>query len=74
MASSIPVQELSVSGMSCGHCRAAVEAALGEVPGVTSVQVDLDTGRAIVEGSAELGGLLSAVREAGYEASTQAAK
>ncbi len=68
MADSAPTQELLVSGMTCGHCRVAVETALREVPGVTSVEVDLNEGRAKVDGSAKLNGLISAVQEAGYEA------
>ena len=39
--------ELRIEGMSCGHCVRAVEEALSEVPGVTSVQVEM--GRAVVE-------------------------
>jgi copper ion binding protein len=32
---------LKVEGMTCGHCVAAVEKAVGAVPGVESVDVDL---------------------------------
>ena len=32
---------IKIEGMSCGHCTAAVEAALKAVPGVQSVVVDL---------------------------------
>lgn len=37
--------EITVKGMSCGHCAAAVTKALEELPGVSQVQVDLSTGR-----------------------------
>ena len=32
---------MKVDGMTCGHCVAAIEKAVGEVPGVESVDVDL---------------------------------
>jgi copper chaperone len=37
--------EITVKGMSCGHCAAAVTKALEALPGVSQVQVDLVTGR-----------------------------
>jgi copper chaperone len=37
--------EITVKGMTCGHCVAAVTKALEELPGVSQVQVDLPTGR-----------------------------
>ncbi|WP_113926821.1 copper chaperone CopZ [Bacillus sp. P14.5] len=36
---------LNVSGMSCGHCVKAVEGNVGELKGVQSVQVNLDSGK-----------------------------
>jgi len=39
---------LSVSGMSCGHCVGRVEAALTNVAGVESVEVDLPSKSASV--------------------------
>ena len=33
---------LAVSGMSCGHCVAAVEKAVSALPGVESVEVSLE--------------------------------
>lgn len=41
--------EFAVSGMTCGHCRAAVEKALVALPGVSSVHVDLEKKAAAVE-------------------------
>lgn len=68
MADSAQIQELLVSGMTCGHCRAAVETALKDVPGVTAAKVDLEHGKASVEGNVQLQSLVEAVEEAGYEA------
>ncbi|MDQ7015964.1 MAG: cation transporter [Gammaproteobacteria bacterium] len=59
---------LNITGMSCGHCTAAVEKALLAVAGVESVTVDLETNSATVDGSAAVEVLIAAVVEEGYEA------
>lgn len=60
---------LSVPGMSCGHCEAAVKSEVGKVPGVTSVAVDLEAKDVVVVGeSLDTAALIAAVDEAGYEA------
>jgi copper chaperone CopZ len=59
----------TVSGMSCGHCKAAVEGEVGRVPGVESVEADLDTKLVLVRGEGlDDGALRAAIDEAGYEA------
>jgi copper chaperone len=59
----------TVSGMSCGHCKAAVEGEVGRVPGVDSVVADLDSKLVVVRGeSLEDEALRAAIDEAGYEA------
>lgn len=59
--------ELMVSGMSCGSCAAHVEEALREVGGVRATSVDLNSGRATVEGeSIDTNQLVEAVTRAGY--------
>jgi Cu+-exporting ATPase len=63
---------LLIEGMSCPHCSGAVQAALGAVPGVKSVSVDLPGGRAEVTYSGNFGIeslLIEAVIRAGYKAS-----
>jgi copper chaperone len=57
---------IKIEGMSCGHCKMAVENALKEVAGVTNVYVDLDKKEAVVAGSASITDLHQAVEEAGY--------
>ncbi len=37
--------EITVKGMSCGHCTAAVTKALEALPGVSQVKIDLASGR-----------------------------
>ena len=59
---------LSVPGMTCGHCKAAIETELGKVPGVASVTVDLDTKLVAVVGTAlDHEALVAAVDEAGFD-------
>jgi copper chaperone len=61
--------ELNVSGMTCGHCKAAVENALKKVDGVQGVQVNLEVGKAQVQGQGlNLEALVAAVTEEGYTA------
>jgi copper chaperone len=60
--------DLNISGMTCGHCQTAVTNALKSVPGVENAQVDLQTGRAVVEGQVDPQALLAAVTEEGYGA------
>ena len=60
--------ELNVSGMTCGHCKAAVEKALMGVAGVERAEVDLEAGTARVQGDAAPGALIEAVKEEGYGA------
>ena len=58
-----------VPGMSCAHCEHAVSSELREVPGVESVDVDLETKLVVVRGEPLDDAVLrAAIEEAGYEA------
>ena len=58
-----------VPDMTCGHCRAAVISEVGEVAGVETVDVDLETKIVAVSGSdLDDGAIRAAIDEAGYEA------
>jgi hypothetical protein len=64
--------ELSINGMTCGHCVASVTEELSEVPGVLNVEVILNSGatsKATVVTNTELDDnvLRDAVSEAGFE-------
>jgi Cu+-exporting ATPase len=61
---------LDIEGMTCASCVRRVERALGGVPGVESVAVNLATGRAEVtaETDVELDDLVAAAQHAGYGA------
>lgn len=55
--------EFTVTGMSCGHCKAAIEEAVAEAGG--KAEVNLESRRVRVEGiTAEKA--VAAIRDAGY--------
>ena len=57
----------TVEGMTCGHCVNAVTGEVSKVPGVTDVQVDLDTKKVTVTGETfDDADIAAAVDEAGY--------
>ena len=64
------IKILMVEGMTCGHCKAAVEKALKSVDGVENVVVDLEKKSASVTLNKEVSDdvLRKAVIDAGYEA------
>ena len=59
---------LSIAGMSCAGCVAAVEKALGSVSGVDSASVNFAEHTAMVTGEAPAAALVAAVEQAGYQA------
>ncbi len=63
--------DLPIGGMTCASCAGHVERALGKVPGVQSVSVNLANERAHVEvlGQMDPSVLIAAVDKAGYSAS-----
>lgn len=60
----------TVEGMTCGHCKAAVEEEIGGIAGVTSVEADLSTGNVTVTAddtaTIDDSAVAAAVDEAGY--------
>lgn len=59
---------LSIPDMTCGHCRASVEAALSALPGAGEIAVDLPTRQASVSGPAAPEALIAALDEIGFPA------
>jgi copper ion binding protein len=59
----------TVKGMTCGHCVSSVKEEVGDVPGVTNVEVDLATGLLTVGSDAPVdpAKIVAAVEGAGYE-------
>jgi copper chaperone len=59
---------VTVEGMTCEHCVRAVRTEVETVPGVTDVDVDLESGRVDITSDGELdrAAVRAAVEEAGY--------
>ena len=56
-----------VTGMTCGHCAQAVSTEVSAIGGVTGVEVDVETGKVVVEGDGFTDAQVAeAVDEAGY--------
>jgi copper chaperone len=59
---------LTVPGMTCGHCEAAVKREVGSIAGVAGVDVDLDSKLVTVRGeSLDRDDIVAAIDEAGYD-------
>lgn len=58
----------SVPSISCGHCVKAISGEVGVLPGVTGVDVDLESKTVTVSGDPlDDSAIRSAIDEAGYE-------
>ena len=65
-------ETIKVSGMSCNHCKMAVENALKELKGVNEAKVDLPGNQVKVvydPGAVSRQAIVEAINEAGYQAS-----
>jgi len=57
-----------VPGVSCEHCRTAIEREVGPLPGITSVAVDLDRKTVTVTGGPlDEAAVAAAIDAAGYD-------
>ncbi|MEW8955656.1 heavy-metal-associated domain-containing protein [Clostridium sp.] len=61
------MKKVIIEGMSCGHCVGHVKEALTEVEGVTSVDVDLASKTAVIEGEISDDKIKEVIDEVGYE-------
>lgn len=63
------VKKVFIEGMSCGHCAARIEKALGKLDGVGSVKVNLAGKFAELETAKDLDdkSVLAAIDSAGYQ-------
>jgi copper chaperone len=62
------METIKIQGMSCQHCVMAVTKALGAIPGIKNLKVDLAKGEASFENSQNAGraSIRKAVEDAGY--------
>lgn len=59
--------KVNIGGMTCGHCKKRVEEAIGNLPRVESVNVNLEGAYADVKGSVSEDAVKTAVEDAGYD-------
>ena len=60
--------QIDITGMTCGHCAASVTKELSAVQGVHVLEVNPQTGKALIEGDAAEQDLVAAIDRAGYQA------
>ena len=62
------METLKVKGMSCEHCVASVKKALENIPGLSQVKVNLQTGEAsFANAGVERGKIREAIKKIGFE-------
>jgi copper chaperone len=63
------MEKIKIQGMSCQHCVMSVTQALGSIPGVKSLKVDLVKGEATFENTQNVpqANIRRAVEDAGYK-------
>jgi copper chaperone len=65
--------ELTIQGMSCGHCVKAVQSALASVPGIGVKDVRIGTATVETDGTpASIEAIKAALDDAGYAAEVRA--
>lgn len=55
-----------VPEISCGHCKATIEAAVRGLGGITSVEVDIDA-KTVTVGGGDDEAIVTAIEDAGYD-------
>ena len=60
---------IKIDGMTCNHCKMAVEKALAGIEGIKSFTVSLEEGSAEIVGNPNVDSVISAIGRAGYSAS-----
>lgn len=59
--------ELKASNIKCGGCASAIQEGLGSLPGVTGVEVDIETGTVRIEGeNPDRDTIIAKLAELGY--------
>jgi Cu+-exporting ATPase len=58
--------ELTVEGMSCGHCVGRVTKSIQQVDPAAQVNIDLPTGKVKIDSGADVDRIVKAIDDAGY--------
>ena len=66
-AASAPSSFLYIEGMQCNHCKANAEKAIQAVAGVESVEIELASGMAALQGTFDSEEVIAAVEEIGFK-------
>jgi copper chaperone len=63
------MEKIKIQGMTCQHCVMSVTKALGSIPGIKNLRVDLVNGEATFENTqnVSMSNIRKAVEEAGYK-------
>ncbi len=63
------MEKIKIQGMTCQHCVTSVTKALGSIPGIKNLKVDLVHGEATFENTQNVSmpNIRKAVEEAGYK-------
>lgn len=65
--------ELTVEGMSCGHCVGRVTKTVQGIDAAAKVEIDLPTGKVKIDSSADLDRIAAAIDDAGYPVTARVA-
>lgn len=64
----MPDVKITVRGMNCNHCKAAVEQNVGRIPGIISAEADLSSETVVVKGTEiDIEAVRDRIEELGYE-------
>lgn len=64
--------KLNVPGMNCGHCKSAIEAAIGSLDQAARVNIDLSSKIVTVQSDAADQAIVAALKSKGYDATVLA--
>ncbi len=63
----MPIRTYAVPGISCDHCKAAIEAEFAKLPAVDHLRVDVDAKTVVVDGDVSDAESRAAIDDAGYD-------
>jgi len=65
----LKILKINIEGMSCSHCKTALETAIGQLDGVRAVEINLENNQARIEAEDDMTEIIrKTISEAGYSA------